>query len=97
MDHQRPVTSVAFRPDGAELATASEDGTVRVVDAETGQLRLELRHPRGVVRSVTFSPDGRQIVSTGGVDHQSGDVLVWDTQDGRRVALLRGHTDIVYA
>jgi len=32
--HQRPVTSVAWRPEGQALVSASLDGTVQLVDVE---------------------------------------------------------------
>ncbi|WP_405728513.1 TIR domain-containing protein [Streptomyces sp. NBC_00028] len=61
---------VAWSPDDTLLVTASKDGCVRVLDAETGLVRATFRHAReargdgpGWVRSVDWSPDGELIAS----------------------------------
>jgi tetratricopeptide (TPR) repeat protein len=66
---------VAFSPDGARLASAGEDGAVRVWDVATGQEALTLRGHAGPVRRVAFSPDGGRLASAGG----DGTVKVWDS------------------
>jgi WD40 repeat protein len=56
--HDKDVRAVAFSPDGRLLATGSEDKTVRLWDAQTGQLRHTVPDTGAEVTSVAFSPDG---------------------------------------
>ena len=83
--HSNWVNNVAFRPDGAILATASSDNTVRLWDLtvclEPGAVACEPQEPpltghMAQVWYVAFHPagDGQYLVS-GGAD---GTVLVWD-------------------
>ena len=77
--HTDQVTSVAFSPDGKRIVSGSEDQTLKVWDATSGQETLTLNGHSGRVMSVAFSPDGKRIVSAGG----DQTLKVWDATSGQ--------------
>jgi WD40 repeat protein/DNA-binding SARP family transcriptional activator len=84
--HRGVVRDVAFSPDGDHLASASDDGTVRLWDATNGKLERTLRGHDQSVASVSYSSDGGRVVSAGA----DGTVRIWDV-NGDRSVVLRGH------
>lgn len=58
LDHPGDLYTVAFRPDGAVLATGGGAHVVRLWEMETGRLAGELPHD-GEIFALCFSPDGR--------------------------------------
>ncbi|HRF93995.1 MAG TPA: hypothetical protein PLZ51_02310, partial [Aggregatilineales bacterium] len=60
--HGADVTSIAYSPYGQFIASASGDGTVRIWDAQTGELSLILEIGDVWVRSVAYNANGRFIV-----------------------------------
>ncbi|KAF8576683.1 dynein regulator [Ramaria rubella] len=86
--HRSPVTALSFHPLFSNIATASEDATLKVWDWDTGELERTLK---GHTRSVTdceYDSKGKNLVSC------SYDLFVkiWNTEnDYQNVATLRGH------
>jgi WD40 repeat protein len=61
--HKNVVCSVAYSPDGKQIASGSNDKTVRVWDVSTGERRT-FKTEFKCVNSVAFSPDGTQIAAS---------------------------------
>jgi cytochrome c len=62
--HDAPIVSLAVSPDGARLASASWDHTVRIWSLGDGRQRVLEGHSQNV-NGVAFTPDGRSLVSVG--------------------------------
>ncbi|HEY1190470.1 MAG TPA: metallophosphoesterase [Gemmata sp.] len=91
--HTGWIGRLAWSPDGRFLATPSQDGTVRVWDAQTGQVLCTLKGHTRSVYAVSWSPDGRFLVSA----EFDEDIHVWHAEDGQHVRTLKGHTEGVVA
>ncbi len=83
------LQSVAFSPDGKEIAAGSNgEGSVKVWDAATQQMRFRLyRGPTGVL-AIAYSPDGKTLAA----GYSDNLVALWDVATGAMRTTLTGHT-----
>ncbi|KIJ58802.1 hypothetical protein HYDPIDRAFT_101954, partial [Hydnomerulius pinastri MD-312] len=88
--HAGRIASVAYSPDGQHIISGSDDKTVRIWNASTGQLVTDpLQGHTASIHSVAYSPDGQHIVS-GSFDKT---IRIWNARAGQLVTdPLLGHT-----
>ncbi|KAF9518437.1 hypothetical protein BS47DRAFT_299858 [Hydnum rufescens UP504] len=89
--HSAAVRSVAFSSDGLQLASGSNDCTIRLWDAMSGAHFTTLRGHSDLVTSVAFSPDGLHLAS----GSHDATVCLWDVASGVNIATLQGHSDCI--
>jgi WD40 repeat protein len=83
--HANEIYALAYSPDGHTLAAGGSERTIRIWDANTGELRRLLAQGQ-VCRSLAWSPDGTVLAVAG-----EGVVALWEPHAGRRQAMLTGH------
>src|SRR5262249_57934603 len=88
------VNSVAYSPDGSQLAvagcnpfSANAEAVVQVYHATSGQLRWRKTGLLQMIYQVAYSPDGRHLASAGGTWAYpgKGELQVWDAATGEQV------------
>jgi tricorn protease len=92
------ITGLAAAPDGTKVAVAAQDGRLRVVDVESGQVLAIAAADNGVVTGLAWSPDSAWLAWSQPAEHPLGsnfnqlrrlrlarlsDGQVFDATDGR--------------
>ena len=83
--------SVAYRPDGRRIVATLGDMTIKIWDAESGDLIRTLQGHNSYVESAAYSPDGRRIVSAS----YDNTVNIWDAKSGDLIRSLQSHDNDV--
>ena len=77
------IHDLAISPDGARLASSSEDGVLRLWNLKSGEIAAQYSGFRGPVMAVAFSEDGRRVCGAGGIYERewlSGEAIVYDVE-----------------
>lgn len=89
--HRGKVNDLVFSPDSQRLASAGDDGTVRVWNIESGEALLVLEGHIGKVNSVAISPCGKYLASAS----NDKTVRMWSLEIGVMLFILEGHGEAV--
>jgi WD40 repeat protein/tetratricopeptide (TPR) repeat protein len=89
----RPVSAVAFGPDGRSLASAAAGGPkgrqiVTLWDLGSGRPIRSFEAGPGPVLAITFSGDGRRLAAGGGTKGGPGWAAAWDAETGAVLGTL---------
>jgi len=82
--HTGVIHMLSYAPDGSALASAGQDGTVRIWDLKSATPRFVLPHDRPVL-SVAYSPDGK-LLASGSSD---GSLHLWNSRTGKLLVTLQ--------
>jgi WD40 repeat protein/serine/threonine protein kinase len=93
LEHQNPLTSLSFSPDGRRILTSSFDKTARVWDANTGTpISPRLAHGDTIV-TASFRADGRRVITAS----RDRSARIWDVETGRPITPPLPHPSAVTA
>ena len=91
-----PLAALAFHPREKWLARGGFR-QVELLDLVENRTLHSLQGPRDLVRSLSFSPDGKLLAAGGGAPAQQGEIRVWSLKGAVLQIDLEGHSDCVYA
>ncbi|KIK42931.1 hypothetical protein CY34DRAFT_82644 [Suillus luteus UH-Slu-Lm8-n1] len=90
--HDVAVRCLDWSPNVLEIASGSEDGTIRRWNPDTGrQIAPPIKTSPGWVYAVKYSPQGDKFISSGDLD---GAICVW-SRDGKLLIKIKGHDSAV--
>jgi WD40 repeat protein len=91
VDLQNQGWSLALSPNGRNIATGLQDGSVETFDAESGRRLVRFGAQSGPLSDVAFSMDGETIATAG----EDGTIRLFSATTGAEELVLQGHLYLV--
>ena len=102
MGHSAKIHNLLFTPDGHKIISISEDKTIRVWNAENGEMITKFESqigdgPEGMLYSSAISPDGKLLAVAGYPvsSEQENYIIIIDIEKGIQVSTAVGHTNVI--
>src|SRR6187402_726915 len=102
MGHSAKINNLLFTPDGTKIISVSEDKTIRIWNADNGEMVKKFESEvgegsEGMLYASAISPDGKLLAVAGYPvsSEKENYVIIIDIQKGEQVSTAIGHTDII--
>lgn len=86
------LQAVALDAAGKHVAVGGEEGIVRIIQLDSGQVVHQQQLPGGAIHAIAFSPTNPTLVALG-CEKADANLQLWNFQTGER-RLLVGHGDV---
>jgi len=102
MGHSAKINNLLFTPDGTKIISVSEDKTIRIWNADNGEMFKKFESEvgdgsEGMLYASAISPDGKLLAVAGYPvsSEKENYIIVIDLQKGEQVSTAIGHSDII--
>ena len=90
--HRNSLSFASYSPDGHWIITTSFDGTAKIWNAESFQVRKTLAYDSGRIELAVFSPDGKTVITA----DKDGTAVLWNAESFQKVKELRLHKGRIF-
>jgi WD40 repeat protein len=104
MGHSAKVHNLLFTNEGDKIISISEDKTIRIWNAETGEMIKKFESqigdgPEGMLYSSALSPDGKLLAVAGYPVNSEKEnyIIIIDLEKNTQVSVAVGHTNVINA
>ena len=73
------INNATYSPCGRYIATANENGSIKIFEIETGALLRVIEGNPDALVSISYSPDGKNILTAS----KCGTLSIWEAETGK--------------
>jgi WD40 repeat protein len=102
LGHSAKIHNLIFTAEGQQIISVSEDKTIRLWNAETGEMLKKFESqigegPEGMFYASALSPDGKLLAVAGyKVESENENyIIILDLEKGAQVSTAMGHHDVI--